>query len=128
MIPAIITNGLSRKILVEAEAEFFSPSYALRELWETKDSWYRSDLAVSALDHIFDALFARVSIVDLEEYVSSVKEAYDIMKQIDEKDTPFLALALHLNCPIWSNDKHLKRQKESKAYSTVELARILGIK
>ncbi len=49
------------------------------------------------------------------------------MKPIDETDTPFLALALHLHCSIWSNDKHLKRQKKVITYTTIELARVLGL-
>lgn len=49
------------------------------------------------------------------------------MKRYDEKDSPFLALALHLDSSIWSNDKHLKRQKLVQAYTTLELARLLGI-
>lgn len=40
------------------------------------------------------------------------------MKNIDEKDTPFLALALKLKCPIWSNDSDFERQNLVKVYKT----------
>ncbi|MEI6732208.1 MAG: PIN domain-containing protein, partial [archaeon] len=39
----------------------------------------------------------------------------------DIKDAMYLALALKLNCPIWSNDKLLKNQTQIKVYSTSEL-------
>ncbi|MEM1322332.1 MAG: PIN domain-containing protein [Bacteroidota bacterium] len=34
--------------------------------------------------------------------------AYRLCKDIDEKDTPFIALSLELECKIWTRDKELK--------------------
>ena len=34
-------------------------------------------------------------------------KAYQLLENIDEKDTPFLALALQLNSQIWTGDKKL---------------------
>ena len=39
----------------------------------------------------------------------------------DADDTAYIALALHLNCPIWSNDKKLKKQDKVKVITTKEL-------
>jgi predicted nucleic acid-binding protein len=47
------------------------------------------------------------------------------MKNIDEKDTPFLALAWQLSCPIWSNDKHFKEQTIAEVYTTKDVAELL---
>jgi predicted nucleic acid-binding protein len=49
------------------------------------------------------------------------------MGDIDLDDTPFLALALSLDCPIWSNDDHFKRQNVIKAVTTRELLGLLKI-
>ncbi len=35
------------------------------------------------------------------------RKAYEIAKDFDPKDTPFIALALKLNVPIWTNDKDM---------------------
>ena len=41
----------------------------------------------------------------------------------DPDDVQYIALALKLNIPIWSNDKELKHgQKQVKVYSTADLA------
>jgi predicted nucleic acid-binding protein len=40
------------------------------------------------------------------------------MKERDVKDTPFLALALQLGCPLWSNDKHFQGLEGVLVYST----------
>jgi predicted nucleic acid-binding protein len=43
----------------------------------------------------------------------------------DFKDSPFFALALKLNCGIWSNEKRLKRQSRVSVFSTRKIVRIL---
>jgi len=47
------------------------------------------------------------------------------MSEIDIDDSPFLALAMYLDCPIWSNDGHFKRQDVVKAFTTRELMNLL---
>jgi predicted nucleic acid-binding protein len=81
----------------------------------------------STLNEIFEELFTRVRIAKPSEYASSSRRAYNVMKRFDEKDSPFLALALHLDSSIWSNDKHLRQQKLVRTYTTLELAILLGI-
>ena len=60
--------------------------------------------------------------MSLEEFTTTLQEAYDVMKEIDEDDTPFLALALSIeNDGIWSNDTHFEEQSLIKVYKTKEL-------
>jgi predicted nucleic acid-binding protein len=54
-----------------------------------------------------------------------LNEAFEIMKAIDEKDAPILALAIQLNCPVWSNDKHFQMQKAAKVYTTADILGLL---
>lgn len=65
-----------------------------------------------------------VTIIPSEVYNDKIKKACNVMKDIDEKDTPFLALAIKLNYPLWSNDKHLKKQDLVKCFNTQEIANI----
>jgi predicted nucleic acid-binding protein len=52
---------------------------------------------------------------------SKISEAYMISKEFDEKDTPFIALALKLKAPIWTNDKSMiEHGVESQAYLAVD--------
>jgi len=51
------------------------------------------------------------------------EQAFDLVKDIDENDDQFVALALHLNCPLWTGDKKLVnglRRKGSKLLITSE--------
>lgn len=60
----------------------------------------------------------------LDLYRPRMEDAFEIMKEIDEKDAPFLASAMQLGYPIWSNDKHFQRHKEVRVYTTKD---ILGL-
>ena len=51
--------------------------------------------------------FSLIHVIPSEIYEDKIPEAYDIAKQFDEKDTPFIALALKLNIPVWTNDKKM---------------------
>ena len=44
----------------------------------------------------------------------------------DPADAPYLALALHLNLPLWSNDSALKKQNATPVYTTQEMVGFLG--
>ncbi|RLI70084.1 hypothetical protein DRO97_11195 [Archaeoglobales archaeon] len=70
--------------------------------------------------------FSLIKIIPHEFYRDKIKEANQICKQFDEKDTPFVALALKLNIPIWTNDKKLLvSSKEYKAISSKDLQKRL---
>ena len=73
-------------------------------------------------------IFDRVNLVPLEEIEAFRGVAEEIMGDIDIDDSPFLALAMSLKCPIWSNDGHFKRQNVVKAFSTKELLSLLETK
>lgn len=48
--------------------------------------------------------FSFIRIMPRELYSDVMQKAYNICK-FDEKDTPFVALALKLGIPVWTNDR-----------------------
>ena len=61
----------------------------------------------------------RIRLIPYEEFEPFMEEAEKISP--DLKDTQYLALALKLNCAIWSNDKKLEKQDKVKIFSTEDL-------
>ena len=61
------------------------------------------------------------------EFVSPSEESESKASKLisHETDVPFLALALELKIPIWSNDKHFKEQSEIPVFKTSELKKFL---
>jgi predicted nucleic acid-binding protein len=66
-----------------------------------------------------------VKIVKKEVYQDKIPLAEETMEEIDITDSPFLALALALNCPLWSNDGHFKKQNLVKTYTTKKIVEFL---
>ena len=67
----------------------------------------------------------RIKSVLIEEFSDKLLEAKKIC--LDEKDIPYFALALKLDCPIWSGDKKLKEQEKVRVYNTKELVENFGL-
>jgi predicted nucleic acid-binding protein len=70
-------------------------------------------------------LFSKLSLVPSDDIESFRERAITMMLDIDPDDAPFLALAMMLDSPIWSNDGHFKRQKAVKVFTTKEILSLL---
>jgi predicted nucleic acid-binding protein len=57
----------------------------------------------------FNGIIERINFVPLD-FISteSRQKAYDLCKDVDVKDIPFVALAIELEVAIWTGDKKLK--------------------
>ncbi len=63
-------------------------------------------------------LFERITVIPkFAISPSNWQRAYSFCKDIDEKDTPFVALSLELNVPLLTNDKALINAVKSKGFS-----------
>ena len=61
-----------------------------------------------------------------KDFREFIQKAYNIMKDIDEDDTSFLALALMIEGEgIWSNDPHFDKQNEIKVWKTKDMIKLL---
>ena len=74
------------------------------------------------MSRLVDILKRKITIIPLEELVPYVEEAEKLTP--DHDDMAYFALALKLNCSIWSNDKKLKEQNKIKVYKTHDLNQI----
>ena len=66
-----------------------------------------------------------VEFIPVEEYRQLLPKALSLMPT-NPNDIDFLASALKLNLPIWSNDPGLKKQSKVKVYTTPELLKEIG--
>lgn len=53
-------------------------------------------------------IIENIDFIPLESISPKIRNtAFDLCKNVDPKDSPFLALSLHYNCPLWTGDKKL---------------------
>lgn len=71
-------------------------------------------------------LMENIKIIEKSRVKLKIKEAKKLIEQIDPKDVPILAGTLSIpNDGIWSDDKHLKKQKKSRVYNTKEIIELI---
>lgn len=121
----VASEGKTRSLFSSVQVEFISPEFIEQELEK-----YFSELVIKAkcsesdVRIALDIILAQIKILPYEEYEPFIKEAKQISP--DPKDEEYFAVALAFDCPLWSNDKRLKRQSVVRVFSTNELLRRLG--
>ena len=122
-------NSFKARLLKDRHFQFFFPDYGLLEIEKFREyicSKRAKQPAAPSFDFAMKFLLESVTTVPRQLYRDQMSRAYKVMETIDPKDTPFLALALHLECPVWSDDAHLKRQSLVPCYTTSELSGLIG--
>ncbi|MEK6927377.1 MAG: PIN domain-containing protein [Nanoarchaeota archaeon] len=123
LFSALIKTGNTAKLLLNPLYRFYAPEfiftefakyekYILEKTHKTKEEFY--DIL-----KIFKEIINTISIIEILPFMDNGNAISP-----DEKDSAYFALAVMLNCPIWSNDKKLKEQNIVKIYSIEELLRI----
>jgi len=123
LLKALIKDSVVRGIVVGPKHEFLIPEYAIEETRKhVRLIEKKSGLSALQIDSVLETLLTNVRTVPARDILSTWKEAEEIMAPIDRNDTAFLAAAMSVPCDgIWSDDRHLKRQKKVKVWGTKEV-------
>lgn len=103
------SSGIREKLFDET-MNYFAPNYIIIELYKHKEKLLKySKLDETEFFEFFSSIVNRINFVSLETIKEeSKKKAYHLCKNIDIKDTPFVALSIQLKIPLWTGDKKLK--------------------
>lgn len=116
------SNSFTNKLLKEYKIELFAPKELIEEL--SKYSELICSKSKISKQTFLSYLNSFSEIIELK--TPSQISLSKISKLISHKtDVPFLALALELEIPIWSNDQHFKKQSSVKVFNTEELKKFL---
>lgn len=126
LFSALVRNSITRKIILSDVFEIHVPEYLFEEIDKHKEEILKK---AGMGDREFNALLTllqkHVKIVRTDVYQNKISLAEETMKEVDETDSPFLALALELDCHLWSNDKHFEGQNLVRAYTTKDVLELL---
>jgi len=118
---ALVKRGIPFEVFesnkVFAVFEFIAPEFLFSEL-DQKEGKLLSEtkLTKEDLSSVLSFIKGEISIIPSSEFLDKLPEAIEL----NSKDSPYLALALKLNCPILSGDKGLKEQTKVKVLSPSE--------
>lgn len=127
LLAALIKSSVTRNLLLDPRLILISPEHLMFETLRhiKEDDEVRSKILLNdfELDELLSYLMQRIAIKPKESYNFFIEEALKVAPH--DKDAPFIALALSLNCPIWSNDRALSKQSKVKVISTDEVIKLL---
>jgi putative PIN family toxin of toxin-antitoxin system len=111
-------NSKYRDLLFDETYEFYSPNFVFLEIFKHKEKILKCSKETE--EDIYGFMgkvlkrihFVREEVVTIENYT----KAYDLCKEIDEDDAPFIALALEINGYLLTGDDKLKRGLKIKGF------------
>ena len=122
LFAALIKNSITSDILFKHT--LYAPDFIFEEFKKYSDYLKgKSKRAEEEFDEFFNLFERNIITIPKWEIDPFIERAGKISP--DPNDVPYLALALKLNCGLWSNDKKLKNQNAVKVYSTEDLMGML---
>ncbi|MFH1649524.1 MAG: PIN domain-containing protein [Candidatus Woesearchaeota archaeon] len=121
---AIIKRQFTLSILENKLLELYAPDYLLAELrrYETLVC-NKAGFSPEELDEFIRALRKRITFVPDNKIAPALPCAFAISP--DPKDAAYFAVAMTVQCSLWSNDKKLKEQDSIRVLNTKEVLGLL---
>jgi predicted nucleic acid-binding protein len=123
LIAMLIRPGKPIDLFFDSRLSLFAPRLLFEELENNKEIIIgKSKLNNEEFEWLYSILKNNIEIIPEEEFLRFREKADEICP--DPKDSVYFALALYLNCPVWSNEKKLKEQGRINIYATHELMKL----
>ena len=127
LVAGFLRSATTRELLLDGRLSLWAPEYSLIETEQVLTSARLrrrlGGLAQTEVRFLLAQLTARIRVLSASVYQHHLSKASALAPH--PEDAPYLALALHLHLPLWSNDSGLKNQKTVMVYSTEELFTLL---
>lgn len=119
---ALIAGGKTRELIITKNVELAVPEFFYTELDNHRDDIRgKTGLSQQELTILINILFENIQIIPRDAFGDHLSEARTLIADVDPDDVPFLALALHRDAGIWSDDEHFQEQDAVDVWRTHEL-------
>ncbi|HET7324201.1 MAG TPA: PIN domain-containing protein [Halococcus sp.] len=97
----LIAGGKTRELILSDRFDLHTPEYFATEVRNHREMLReKTGLSTDQLDTLLDLLLGEITTIPSAAFSASLPTAREEMADIDPDDAPFLALAIHLNCPL----------------------------
>jgi len=112
-------NSLTRNKILSSKDQFFCPNFLIVEIFKHKERIVgKSKLMEEETLEFLTKILNRVTFINEENIsIENFIEAYHLCKDVDEKDTPFVALSLELGFELWTRDQELITGLKAKGFN-----------
>ena len=98
----------------------YTPDFVFLEIEKYEDRIIKKTKLQDTFKDFAREIFSEIIVIPkLAISKNSFIQALHFCEDIDEKDTPFLALSIELNIPLWTNDKPLLDGLQAKGYKNL---------
>lgn len=124
LISCLVKDSIARKILLSDNFSFYSPAFIKEEATKYKEEvCSKAKLSSDDFDLLLTLLLSNITILKENEYASFLEKAKHMIE--DQKDVPYLAVALMLNAEgILTQDKDFQRQQQMRIYTLHDIVRM----
>lgn len=128
IMAGLIKNSIVRLLLASPKFDFYTPKYALIEIEKYKDTLCeKAELSYSEFDIILNNIMNNIILIADNKIVNHMNEAERIMKNIDIKDSAFIAACFSIKADgLWSFDDDFNKQTSVKIFNLTELLNIIN--
>lgn len=111
ILSALISDSMTRRLLVEVEDNLLTPAYVHDEIGTyTEMVSEKSGLTTVEVEDLIEILFKRIDVVPRSAVLDSLQEAARIMRDTDPDDAVYLAAAIERDAQLWSDDGDYEEQ------------------
>ncbi len=125
ILSSLLTKGDSFKVFALNDLfnkfNFVAPEFLLIELEKHKEQIFkRSKVSKDIFDRTLNLILKQITFVPKSEFSEFLPKAKELLSE-HIKDSPYVALALKLDCSIFSGDKILKKISPVEILSPKEM-------
>jgi len=103
-------NSLTLERILTSGEQYFAPNFLIGEIFIHKERIMKNSKTSTEETHAyFLKVITKINFVNETNIsIPNFIDAYQLCKNVDEDDTPFVALSLEFGYPLWTRDKQLK--------------------
>lgn len=128
LIAGLLRRSVTRELLLDERLTLWTPEHNLMETERAlASSAFRKrlgDFSTVEVRALLGFVTSKIGVLPASSYQRHFAEALRLAPH--PEDAPYLALAMHLHIPLWSNDAALKNQHAVQVYATHELLKLLA--
>lgn len=102
-------SSFTRNIILTSKDQYFCPNFLIVEIFKHKDRIVqKSKLNEEETLELLMKILEKITFINETNIsIANFIEAFHLCKDVDEKDTPFVALSLELGFELWTRDQEL---------------------
>ena len=115
----ITQHGQLRQALFTNDVEFVAPHFSIVELFKYKEKIIQlsGQNEAEVLTWLYDLLLQIQYVNEKTLSIEARQAAYDLCRDVDLKDFPFVALTIELDALLWTGDNKLKNGLKAKGFN-----------